>query len=65
MRPLDPYEIDLLRMMTGGPEMPWGAAMSVALEYLAGRGFCSRGPNYQITEAGRLVLAAVEGENHA
>jgi hypothetical protein len=52
------YEIDVLRMMAGGSELPWGAAMSVVLGYLSGRGLCTRGPNYQITDKGREVLAA-------
>ncbi|PSJ60807.1 hypothetical protein [Pseudaminobacter soli (ex Li et al. 2025)] len=52
------YEIEVLRMMDGGPELPWGAAMSAALEFLADRGLCTRGPNYRITPAGRAALQA-------
>lgn len=59
---LTQYEIDVLRMMDGGPDLPWGAAMSVALEFLSGRGLCTRGPSYQITEAGRRALSENGGE---
>lgn len=64
---LNGYEIRILWMMDGGPELPWGGAMGVACEYLAGRGFCTRGPNFHITDAGRQALAAIKssgGRDH-
>lgn len=60
MSKLNQYEIELLEMLNGGPELPWGAAMSEALEYLAGRGLCTRGPDYRITTQGKMVLAAIK-----
>lgn len=48
------YEIKLLReLVTGKSEgLSWGAAMSVAIEYLAGGGYVTRGPNYKPTQKG-------------
>ena len=64
MADLDPYEIAVLRMMDGsGPELPWGAAMSVALQRLAGIGMATRGPNFQITQAGQDALTS-HGDHH-
>lgn len=54
---LSGYEIRVLWMMDGGPELNWGAAMSVACEHLAGRGLCTYGPNFRITDVGRQALA--------
>lgn len=36
--------------------LSWGAAMSVALEFLQGRGYVTKGTQPQITEAGRDAL---------
>ena len=36
----------------------WGAAMSVALEFLQGRGYVTKGSEPQVTEAGRAALEA-------
>lgn len=56
---LSGHEIRVLWMMDGGPKVNWGAAMSESCEYLAGRGLCTRGPNFQITAAGREALATI------
>lgn len=54
---LTAYEISILRMMAGGPSVPWGAAMSAALEFLKGDGLIKQeGTNYWITPAGRAAL---------
>lgn len=58
---LTDYEIEVLRMMNGGPKLPWGAAMSAALEFLVGCGLATKGPHYRITEAGKSVLEARDG----
>lgn len=49
-------EIEVLRMMSGEAEGRWGAAVSASLEFLQEFGYCTRGPNYQITDAGRKAL---------
>lgn len=61
---LDQYDIDILRMLDGQdvPGLRWGAAMSVAVESLVGRGLVTRGPTHTITEAGRAALANHKGE---
>jgi hypothetical protein len=38
--------------------LTWGAAMSVSLEYLQGRGYMTKGMQPEITEAGREALKA-------
>lgn len=54
---LTKYDLSILRMMNGGPTVPWGAAMSAALEFLKGDGLVEQeGTNYWITEAGRRAL---------
>ncbi len=62
---LSGYEIRVLWMMDGGPKLDWGAAMSVSCEHLAGRGLCTYGPNFQITDAGRQALAATKSKDNA
>jgi hypothetical protein len=50
------YELDVLRVCAGVnvPGMRWGAAMSVALECLSGRGLVEApGGRYTATAAGR------------
>lgn len=54
-----PHEIDVLKMLAGEREEEWGAWVSACLEFLEGAGLCTHGPNYQITDKGREVLAAV------
>jgi hypothetical protein len=39
--------------------LAWGAAMSVSLEYLRGKGYVTRSTTPQITGAGREALKAV------
>lgn len=59
---LSEYDLSILRMMTGGPSVPWGAAMSAALEFLKGDGLVEQeGTNYRITDAGRQALATSKG----
>lgn len=54
---LTDYDFEVLRAMAGERTMPlWGAALSITLEFLAGTGFVTRGPNYQITDKGRKYL---------
>jgi len=49
-------------MMAGGPSVPWGAAMSAALEFLKGDGLIEQeGTNYWIPPAGRQALATSKG----
>ena len=63
MAKLTKFEVDVLRMMTGGPAVPWGAALSAALEFLVGDGLVEQeGTRYYITEAGRRALEAQGGE---
>lgn len=55
--PLTSHEIELLQVMAGEREPSgWGAWVSVCLEALVGGGYITRGPNHQITDAGRAVL---------
>lgn len=57
MSKLTEKERSVLSMMNGGPEVPWGAAMSAALEFLKGDGLVEQeGSNYWITEAGIRAL---------
>jgi predicted HAD superfamily Cof-like phosphohydrolase len=54
---LTKHEIDVLKMLDGKLEGEWGAWVSVCLEVLSSRGLCTPGPDYQITPAGRQILA--------
>lgn len=51
------YEIRVLRMLNGEGEEEWGAWVGACLEFLQGAGFCTRGPNYRITDKGCDYLA--------
>lgn len=53
------YEIRLLReLVTGEPQgLTWGAAMSVAVEYLSEAGYLTRGPKYEATQKARDFIA--------
>ena len=63
MAGLTEYEVSILRMMDGGPSVPWGAAMSAALEFLVGDGMVEQeGDSYFITEAGRAALEAADDQ---
>lgn len=63
--PMTEHEEELLEYIGGlrdkrrdGQEFRWGAAMSVCVEYLHGRGFIRvNGNQYQITEKGKKYLA--------
>lgn len=58
------YELEVLRGMAGkGQVPPWGAALSVALEALEGRGLVQLGVDhtYRITVAGHEELERREG----
>jgi hypothetical protein len=57
---LTEHEIEVLKMMGGRREGEWGARVGVCLEFLAGHGLCTRGPNYQLTDEGKRVLATLE-----
>ena len=58
------FDVDVLRAMNGEdvPGMAWGAAMSVAIEYLYGAGYASRNLKngvlaYVPSEKGLALLA--------
>jgi hypothetical protein len=57
---MTPYERKVLEIIAGPAAhdvlSEWGAAMSVALEWLQGKGYVSRGPRPCITAAGRAAL---------
>lgn len=52
------YERKVLREAAGDPQpdLHWGAAMSVAIEYLSESGYLTEGPDYRITPQGRAAL---------
>lgn len=60
MPALNEYEIEVLEMLAGKREGEWGAWVGACLESLEDFGLCTSGPNYQITEAGREIVAALE-----
>jgi hypothetical protein len=49
-------DIETLEMLAGRREEKRGAMVSMCLDYLRGRGFCTPGPNH-ITPRGLAVLA--------
>jgi len=55
------YEIKILRYLNGEemPDLSWGAAMGAAVEFLAGDGLVTQGPNYFITDKGKAFLASL------
>ena len=53
---LTEHEIRALEMLAGERPGEWGAWVSACLEFLTGAGLCTRGPKYQITDAGRAAL---------
>lgn len=57
-------EIEVLEILAGEREGRWGAAIGAALEFLSEAGLCTRGPNYQITEAGRIAPKKAQGASH-
>ncbi|MCC0052129.1 MAG: hypothetical protein H6881_09650 [Rhodobiaceae bacterium] len=59
---LIPHEIEVLEMLAGKRKGQWGAWVAVCLENMADAGLCTRGPNYRITDAGRVALASIEGK---
>jgi len=50
------HEVEVLRMLNGEVDFPWGAWVGACLEFLSGSGYCTRGPNYQITDKGKDYL---------
>lgn len=54
---LTPHEVEVLEMLDGTRAGEWGAWVGACLEFLQGFGYCTRGPHYKITEAGRKALA--------
>lgn len=52
------FERDILRSLNGEdvPGLSWGAAMGVAVGWLQGAGYATRGPDVKITDAGRVAL---------
>lgn len=56
--PLNSFEVEVLEMLAGKRDGQWGAWVGAVLGTLSGRGLCSRGPNYQITDSGRAALEA-------
>lgn len=53
---LTSHDYEVLEMLAGEREGQWGAWVSECLEFLSGRGLCTNGPHYTITEAGREAL---------
>lgn len=53
---LNHYEVEVLEMLAGKREGTWGAWVSACLEFLSSNGYCTRGPNYQITDKGRAAI---------
>lgn len=58
---LSDFEKRVLVAVGGGGPVPWGAAVSVALEFLSENGLVTDGPHYRITDVGRTALAQYEG----
>jgi len=56
------FEVEVLEMLSGDREGVWGAWVGACLESLQGFGYCTAGPNYQITPAGRAALANGDGK---
>lgn len=54
------FEKKVLLSIAFNNPMPWGAAVSVTLEFLAEDGYLTPGPNYQLTEKGRKKVAEWE-----
>jgi hypothetical protein len=50
-------DIEVLRILNGERQGEWGAWVGACLEFLSDHGLCTRGPNYQITDAGKRALA--------
>lgn len=57
MSKLNEYEWEVLEIMDGRRQCQWGAWVSACLESLEGFGLVTPGPNYQLTDAGRAMLA--------
>lgn len=57
MAELTDHERQVLRMLAGEIELPWGAWISACLEHLRAVGYATGIP-YRITEAGRAALEA-------
>lgn len=51
------YEWQVLEMLAGDRPGEWGAWVGACLGALQGAGYCTSGPHYQITDAGRKALA--------
>lgn len=56
------HEREVLEMLAGERPGEWGAWVGACLEALHGGGYCTGGPNYQITDSGRAALAEQEGD---
>lgn len=52
------HEYEVLEMLNGDRKGEWGAWVGACLEFLSGAGLCTRGPQYQITDAGKQALKA-------
>lgn len=59
MADLTRSDIQVLEMLGGRREGEWGAWVGACLGELRARGFCTPGPNYRITPAGRAHLDAL------
>ena len=53
---LTEHEIRVLKMADGSEPFVWGAWVGACLGFLAGGGYLTRGPNYNITQKGREFL---------
>lgn len=50
------YLLEILAESRRGGRGEWGSWMGAALESLQGKGYCTRGPHYHITDRGREAL---------
>lgn len=63
-RDLNKYEWEVLEMIAGERPGEWGAWVGACIETLQGMDYCTPGPEWKATDAGRAALAArkTEGE---
>jgi hypothetical protein len=57
MDDLTKHEVETLEMLAGRREEKRGAMVSMCLDYLQRRGYCTPGPNHAITPEGLAILA--------
>ena len=54
------YEIEVLRMLNGERELPWGSWVGACIEFLSEAGYVTKRPPYSITERGRAFLKTLD-----